>query len=78
MTMKKAEEIPAGLFKATCLAVLDRVAKTKAKVVVTKHGRPVAQVLPISPRTKPATLLGSVTYRANIVDPLGESWDVDS
>ena len=76
--MKPAQRMPAGEFKAKCLAVLDRVAETKTAVIVTKHGRPVAQVVPIPPKKKAAGLLGSVTYHGDIVAPLGETWDVES
>jgi len=38
------EKIPAARFKAQCLAVMDRVAKTGRTVVVTKHGKPVVQI----------------------------------
>lgn len=78
MTMKPTQRMPAGEFKAKCLSVLDRVAETKAAVVITKHGRPVAQVVPISPESKPTCLLGSVKFRGDIVAPLGELWDVES
>jgi prevent-host-death family protein len=71
--MKPAQQMPAGEFKAKCLAVLDRVAQTKSAVIVTKHGRPVAQVVPIPPKEKPPSLLGSVTYHGDIVAPLDET-----
>ncbi len=78
VTMKHAQRIPAGEFKAKCLAVLDHVAETKTAVIVTKHGRAVAQVVPISPDKKPASLIGSVTYHGDIVAPVGEVWDAES
>ena len=40
------EEIPISKFKATCLAVLDRVAQTGKPVLVTRFGKPVAQIPP--------------------------------
>ncbi|HEY2774019.1 MAG TPA: type II toxin-antitoxin system prevent-host-death family antitoxin [Candidatus Binatia bacterium] len=78
MTMKNSQRMAAGEFKAKCLSVLDRVAETKAGVIITKHGRPVAQLVPITPETKPASLLGSVKYHGDIVAPLDEPWDVES
>ena len=39
--------MPAGRFKAECLALLDRVEQSGEPVVVTKRGRPVAEVVPI-------------------------------
>ena len=78
MTMSAiAKKIPAGEFKAKCLALLDRVEETLEPIVITKRGRAVAQLIPIS-RPKQKSLRGSVKYLGNIVAPLKESWDVDS
>ena len=41
-------------FKATCLAVLERVRKTGESLLITKHGVPIAQVLPAPPPPPPA------------------------
>lgn len=46
------EEIQISKFKATCLAVLDRVGKTREPILVTRFGKPVAQGLP--PPSNPA------------------------
>lgn len=67
--------MPAGEFKAKCLAVLDRVARTGEQVVVTKRGTPVARVVPIE--TVRLSLAGSVTTRGDIVGPILDSWDLD-
>jgi prevent-host-death family protein len=40
------KEITASQFKARCLRLLDEVAKTGETLVITKHGRPVARVVP--------------------------------
>jgi prevent-host-death family protein len=40
-------EITATQFKARCLRLLDEVAETGETLVVTKHGRPVARVVPV-------------------------------
>ena len=39
--------MPAGTFKANCLAVMDEVEAKRETVVITKHGRPVAQLVPV-------------------------------
>jgi prevent-host-death family protein len=43
----QTKTIPAGKFKATCLAVLDEVQAKREPVVVTKNGKPVAKVVPL-------------------------------
>jgi prevent-host-death family protein len=39
-------EIPLNKFRARCLAILDRVQKTKEAVLIAKEGRPVAKLVP--------------------------------
>ena len=39
--------IAAGAFKAKCLAIMDEVQARKTKFVITKNGKPVAQLVPI-------------------------------
>jgi prevent-host-death family protein len=38
----------AGAFKANCLAVMDEVQAKRETVVITKRGKPVAKLVPIS------------------------------
>ena len=37
----------AGKFKAQCLAVMDEVQAKREPVTITKHGKPVAKVVPL-------------------------------
>jgi prevent-host-death family protein len=39
-------------FKATCLSVIERVRKTGQGVLITKHGVPVAELVPTQPQPK--------------------------
>jgi prevent-host-death family protein len=73
--MSSKRVVPAGRFKAECLALLDRVQQTGEPVVVTKRGRPVAEVVPI--RVKKRTLKGSVAVRGDIVGPILDAWDLE-
>jgi len=43
------KEIAISKFKATCLAVLEQVRKTKRPVRITRFGKPIAEVMPPSP-----------------------------
>jgi len=40
------EEIAISKFKATCLAVLERVRLTNQPIRVTRFGKPIAEILP--------------------------------
>lgn len=39
--------IAAGAFKANCLAIMDEVQTKCEPVVITKHGKPVAKLVPV-------------------------------
>ena len=69
--------VPAGKFKAKCLAMLDEVAQTHETVVVTKYGKPVAQVIPyVADRaSEQNSLKGTVVYEADIVGPVDVEWE---
>lgn len=67
--------VPASQFKARCLAMLDEVAATGEEVVVTKRGRAVARVSPV---TEPESLRDSVTFSVSdeeLLEPLDAEWD---
>lgn len=74
--IRKRVTIPAGQFKARCLALLDQVAATGTPIVVTKRGKAVAKLVPMD--EAPPSLLGSVVREVDIVSPLDERWGFDS
>ena len=43
----KTKIIPAGQFKARCLAIMDEVQAKRQTVVITKRGKPVAKLVPV-------------------------------
>ncbi len=79
--MESEPTIPASRFKAQCLAILDRVERTRAPVVVTKHGRAVARVVPIDPDTDHRDTRGSVELLVREDEAYygtGEDWEADA
>jgi len=54
-------------FKATCLAVLEEVRKTGNPVLITRFGKPVAEVVPPSPRKRSDDWIGSLSATGSIV-----------
>jgi prevent-host-death family protein len=60
--------IPAEQFKTKCLAIVDRVQKTGESVLVTKDGKPVAQLSPAI--SSPEDLVGYMAGRVKIVDDI--------
>jgi prevent-host-death family protein len=60
------EEIAISKFKATCLAVLEKVRKTGKPVLVTRFGQPVAQLIPPPVMERPTRKLGALRGTARI------------
>src|SRR5277367_925963 len=52
------EEIAISKFKATCLAVLEKVRKTGKPILVTRFGQPLAEVVPPPVKQRPTRKLG--------------------
>jgi len=60
-------------FKAHALQILGQIAKTKEPIVVTKRGKPLAEVIPFSTDTPvPGKLSEALVFEEDIVSPLGE------
>ncbi len=68
--------IDAGELKTKCLQLLDDVAKNRTPLVITKHGKPVAKLVPMPPE-KPlfGAMAGSAHYESDIVSPIEVAWD---
>jgi prevent-host-death family protein len=68
------EEIAISVFKAKCLSILDQVEKTKSPVRITRHGKPIADVVPTIPDVDRAALFGSmrdsIQILGDIVSPV--------
>ena len=81
--MPKPEQItsvPAGEFKAKCLALLDQVREQQCSFVVTKHGRPVARVVPLQEdvATDPyGCMRGTASYDPDAILSSGEAWEAE-
>lgn len=74
MTMK---QMPAAKFKEQCLAILDEV--DEEGIVITKRGRPVAKLIPISAEC--AELIGALKDKVRITGDIlstGTRWDAES
>lgn len=64
----------AAQFKAHCLAILDRL--EAEGLVITKHGKPVARLMPI--RSTAAEMIGSLRGRLRVKGAIlstGRKWD---
>jgi prevent-host-death family protein len=77
--MKMTRMVGATEFKAHCLKLMDRVARTHEPLTVTKRGKPVVRV--VAATEQPAKLFGAlkgtVIEAIDIVSPTGEAWEAE-
>ena len=73
--------MPISKFKATCLALLERVRQSGEPILITKRGEPIAQVVPPPPpeeigRSAFGCARGKLEIVGDIVSPLPEDlWE---
>ena len=76
------ESMPISEFKATCLAVLERIRRTGRPLLITRRGEPIAEVIPPTPATAGTSWLGAMRGTAritgNIIVPTGSvgEWEI--
>ena len=67
-------------FKAHALQVIEAVAETREHLIITKRGKPLAQVIPYQggkSKPKPGKLSVYLVFEKDIISPLGgEMWEV--
>jgi prevent-host-death family protein len=71
--------IAAAGFKAKCLELMDRVRETGVEYVVTKHGKPVAKLVPYTERESSSlfgAMKGTVLKYERPFDPIDGEWKV--
>lgn len=77
--MLQTREVAASEFKARCLEIMDEVERTGAEVVITKHRRPVARLVPV--REEPArfsgSLKGAILFEGDLISPIDVEWSAD-
>jgi prevent-host-death family protein len=60
-------EVAISEFKAKCLALLEQVRRTRQPIRITRHGKPVAEVVPPSPVEDRSAWMGSMKGRMEIL-----------
>jgi prevent-host-death family protein len=71
------EQIAVSKFKATCLSVLERVRKTRKPILVTRFGKPIAEVVPPSTPEHPVRQLGAMTGTVSFIGDIVSPGDDD-
>ena len=74
-----AASVPAGVFKATCLQLMDRVKERHEEIVITKYGKPVAKLVPVEDaatrRSAWGWMKGTVLWYGDVISPIDVEWE---
>ena len=72
-----ARTIRASEFKAKCLALIDEVARTGERLVITKNGKPIADLVPhrAKKRSPFGVLKAELEIVGDIVSPIDVEWN---
>ncbi|MBI1883736.1 MAG: type II toxin-antitoxin system prevent-host-death family antitoxin [Chlamydiae bacterium] len=74
-------QLPAGLFKAKCLRLMDEVQKFHHEITITKFGKPVAKLIPFEEKKSPLSLFGllkgEMLIKDDLIKPIDERWEAD-
>ena len=80
MTTNRKTTVGSAEFKARCLELVDRVKESRAEYVVTRHGKPVAKLVPVD--ATPVSLIGALPKSVQRYDdpfsPVPSVWGLDA
>jgi prevent-host-death family protein len=72
-------EVAISEFKAKCLALLEQVRRTRKPIRITRHGKPVAEIVPPAPVVDRQSMFGSmkdrITITGDIISPANDEDD---
>jgi prevent-host-death family protein len=79
LLMLQTREIGAAEFKARCLELMDEVERSGVEIVITKHRKPVARLVParLASGGFVGSMKGIAVVLGDIVSPTGEEWEAD-
>jgi prevent-host-death family protein len=73
------DEVSISKFKAKCLGLIEQVHKTRQPLRITRHGVPVAEVIPAGPERKRkfvGDMVGTAEIVGDIVSPIIDPGDI--
>lgn len=76
----RSASVGAAEFKARCLELVNHVKESRTEYVVTRHGSPVARLVPVeadSPVSPLGSMRGTVVSYDSPFDPVPATWSLD-
>jgi prevent-host-death family protein len=79
LLMAAPREIGAADFKAHCLELVDEVERLGTELVITRHRKPVARLVPVRQESTSfcGSLKGMVLKEGDLVSPIDVKWELD-
>jgi prevent-host-death family protein len=79
LLMAAPHEVGAAEFKARCLQIVEEVERSGSEVVITRHRKPVARLVPIRDESGAfcGALTGMVTGQRDVISPIDVKWEYD-
>jgi len=76
---ERHKHIDVRQFKAECLQLIDKVNQSHKPLIITKHGKPLAKLIPFEeePLSPYGCTKGTTIIDGDIVESTGEIWDAD-
>lgn len=76
-------EVPASEVKNAWHEYLERVSAAGEEIVITRYGRPIARLLPVTPAEEGqqsiiGCMAGTVTIHGDIIEPIDVAWEADA
>jgi len=77
--MLRSHEVGAAEFKARCLELMNEVQRSGIEVVITKHRKPVARLVPAQTESTAfcGSLAGVVREENDLISPVDIPWEAD-
>jgi len=72
------ETVPIGKFKTHCLKLLDEAGKNNTSFIITKRGKPLAEVIPVKKKQRDVfgCMKGTIEIEGDIVGPNFDAWNL--
>jgi prevent-host-death family protein len=79
LLMLEPREVGAAEFKARCLELMSEVERLGTEIVITRHRKPVARLVPAQPKGTRfcGCLKGMIIWEGDIVSPIDVEWPAD-
>jgi len=72
--------VGAAEFKARCLELVEHVKEARAEYTITRHGKPVARLVPVdapAPASRLGSMRGTLLRYDRPFDPVPGAWSID-